>query len=221
MLIIATRSKAWVFDLESMTPISKAKVNPAVQDFVERMKFTAKTNDHQSTWNRFVSPVVTQSIRIIYSRLDKVYEFGIKETGYILQASACWYPDRETPVWCLSISHKEWPSHLAELTWLCPGEVAQWGDVISTFFPDDGISSYGMSLPRKNSGQHGDVDDIPLDGLNLEEEYGPTPSKGVRLLMDKLMQLSKIVNAPNLTDIVPDQPRLGAGLTLRNWDLLD
>lgn len=124
------------------------------------------SKDHFALWNQ--SP----SINIFTVRLDKIYTFGVKKTGYRVEAIAMWYPRKGEPCWGLTVHHRDWAQHLGELERLPPGSGAEWVDPVKTFFPDNGTSSK-----------------VTVDSEHLAQ------GNGTALLIDKLMQLSKIVNS--------------------------
>ena len=66
--------------------------------------------------------------------------------------------------------------HLKDLERLQSGESAAWIDPIATFFPDDGFTAPSQRLFDKS---------VSMDGR---------PSKGIRLLVEKMMDISRFVN---------------------------
>ncbi len=112
-------------------------------------------------------------------RLDSIYSFSVKGTGYKVEFSAMWYPKQKLPVWGLSLRHSEWLTHLAELERLPAGHQADWGNTISTFLPEDDM---GMSKLRLDNSPQAHSENIPT-------------SNGMRILIEKLMQLSTIVSS--------------------------
>jgi hypothetical protein len=119
------------------------------------------------------------------ARLDSIYCFGLKDTCYKAELTAMWYPRQKRPVWGLAVRHTEWATHLAELERLPIGRQAEWGDTISTFFPDRGqLSSYAD-----------DGEDIGLARLSLDSSDEVSSADGLTVLIEKLMKLSEIVSS--------------------------
>ncbi|KAF2272100.1 uncharacterized protein EI97DRAFT_485524 [Westerdykella ornata] len=172
-LIELAESKVWHFGLESMKVMHKSTVSPVLKTFAQGVKLHPQRTG-QDCLERFASYTPNPSARIVYSRLDKVYTFGITGTGYRVEFTAMWYPSRGTPLWGLSVRHIEWPLHLQELENLQPGGSAQWKmDLVRLFFPEDGVTSKEQ--------QKGDGD----------SPHG----NGVKLLFERLMKLSSIIKA--------------------------
>ncbi|KAJ4367625.1 hypothetical protein N0V83_007210 [Neocucurbitaria cava] len=177
------KSRAWYFGLESMIPVSRKLVSPMLVGFADRVqmrpKYDVNSTKSFALWDQ--SPGVNKHMQ--YARLDKIYSFGIQKTSYKVELTAMWYPNQIMPVWGLAIRHTEWAVHLAELERLSVGSQASWGDVVSTFLPDDGVRS---SVTES---------DLGLERLSLNNELEMPPRDGIRILMEKLMQLSEIVSS--------------------------
>jgi hypothetical protein len=158
-----------------------------------------KSYDHHSN-ERFIPNVQINSIlKLRNSRLDKVYNFGIQDCCYKVELVSTWYPDQKIPCWGLNVRHKGWADHLAELEYLQPGEGASWGnDIISAFLPDDG----SMSITTQ--------EDVPdLSRLHLDSRHEAPPRPGIKLLISKLMALSKIIsNTGDPPSVESDMPVL-------------
>jgi hypothetical protein len=179
-LLELMEGKAWQFSLESLVPIRRDTVSPALQDFAKRVSMNSSYDIHSK--RPFVKAAQLNSmLKLKHSRLDKIYNFGIKDTCYKVELLAMWYPQQPVPCWGLNVRHKAWANHLAELEDLRTGEVARWGDVITAFLPDDG----GMPTLERESGR--------AEPLRSTANEAP-PRPGMYLLADKLMALSKIIN---------------------------
>lgn len=118
-------------------------------------------------------------------RLDKIYLFGLQKTGYVVELTAMWYPQQRKPVWGIGVRHREWATHLAELERLLVGSKADWGHTLTTFLPDDGLSSCANA----------DDDEFGMDLLKLDDKHNAPARNGIRILMEKLMQISEIVSS--------------------------
>lgn len=187
-LIELAESKAWHFGLESMTLMRKGTVSPALTAFANSVRMVPKYNPTSKT--KFAMWSIGPSVKMVYWRLDKIYSFGIKKTGYRVEAATMWYPNQAVPCWGLTVRHRDWGLHLSELERLLEGDGAEWGDPIKKFIPEDGILSSGT------------------DATDLLIKDTPTHGEGIRLLVSKLMQLSTLVNTAQR----PSVPSLGAGL---------
>ncbi|KAF2746488.1 hypothetical protein M011DRAFT_85036 [Sporormia fimetaria CBS 119925] len=194
-LLELSESRGWCFDLESMDAIPNKFVNPAILGFAEGVKLDPKCCEPTST-KPFATCRPSPSTKIVFSRLDRIYAFGIKDTSYRVEATAMWYPKATVPCWGLTVSHMEWKAHLAELETLSPGGGAQWGqgNLVKLFFPEDGISSRANARSSSTTG----------------------PGNGLKLLVEKLMELSKIVKAAlgETEPTAPSQPRQQPGRRL-------
>jgi hypothetical protein len=144
-------------------------------------------HDHQSTglfaeWEK--TPAVKKYL--LTGRLDAIYSFGIKETSYKVELTRIWYPNQARPVWSLAIRHTEWANRLTELEHLPIGRKADWGDTITTFLPNDGQSSYTAA---------DETGDLRIGNLDLGLDIEAPPRNGIRILMDKLLQVSVVVGS--------------------------
>jgi hypothetical protein len=146
-----------------------------------------KRNYDLSSTESFAEWEPTPSVKrhLFTGRLDSIYCFGIKETCYKAELTAMWYPQQSKPVWGLAVRHTEWATHLAELERLSVGRRADWGDTISTFFPDDGqIAAYTA-----------DTEDSDMDKLRLDDSPVEPSGNGLRVLVESLLKLSEIVSS--------------------------
>ncbi|KAH8731184.1 hypothetical protein GQ44DRAFT_699494 [Phaeosphaeriaceae sp. PMI808] len=177
-------SRGWHFALESMIPLSSKSVSPVLAGFAQQV--TMKSGHGVSSAESFAKWEVTPTVKnyLHYSRLNKTYAFGIKETNYKAELIAIWYPRQKLPVWGLSVRHLEWATHLAELECLSVGSKASWADPVSTFFPDDGLSQPYI-----------EEEDMGMERFNIVDDDSNPPRKGIRLLVNKLMKLSEIVGS--------------------------
>ncbi|KAJ4296553.1 hypothetical protein N0V90_006598 [Kalmusia sp. IMI 367209] len=175
-------SRAWQFSLLSMTPVNKTLAPTALRHFADQVRI--KQNIGPGSKEPFTNfGDINASSKLITGRLDKVYTFGIKNSSYKVNVVAMWYPGKivHVPCWGLHVCHSDWQSHLAELEHLQQGRVGQWGDTIRAFLPDDGLSSFHVDRDENTS----------MNNLRIDDER---PQDGIRLLMTKLMELSKIIS---------------------------
>ncbi|KAH7385604.1 hypothetical protein BKA66DRAFT_583220 [Pyrenochaeta sp. MPI-SDFR-AT-0127] len=183
--------RGWHFALESLISVHPKSVSPILIDFAERAKI--KPNYDMSSTESFAEWDQTPTIKrhLQTGRLDTVYSFGIQKTCYKVEVTKMWYPQQKLPVWGLAVRHVEWATHLAELERLPIGRQADWGHTVSTFLPDDGLTSY-------SSGEENIDLDMGHLSLRLAEYNSNTdvpPRDGIRILTDKLMQLSAIISS--------------------------
>lgn len=184
-LVELGESRAWNFALESMIPISRKLAPPILTGFAERVvmvpNYDARSAQIFARWN--LTPTI--KAHLVNGRLDKIYSFGIKNTNYKVELAAMWYPKHTLPVWGMAMRHMEWATHLAELENLSVGCKAEWGDTLTKFLPDDGLtSSYG-----------GDEDLAGMSRLSLgPNNHTVPPRDGIRILVRNLMHLSEIVS---------------------------
>jgi hypothetical protein len=143
-------------------------------------EYNASSSEPFAQWDP--TPVVKSYLQD--GRLDKIYTFGVQNTGYQVEAKAMWHPGRQVPCWGLSLRHSEWAIHLAELERLRVGSQATWGHVVSTFLPNDGISSSGTDVKE----------DLGMKYLNIGLDQPEPVRNGIRVLMDTVLELSKIVS---------------------------
>lgn len=182
------RSRGWTFALESLIPVSRELVSPALVGFAQNVSMPPKY-DVTSKQN-FVRWESTPTIQryLTHHRIDKTYSFGLRDTCYKVEFTAMWYPRRkQTPVWGLAVRHVQWSTHLAELERLPIGNKADWGDVVATFLPEDGqMSSPAMvdsdTKDKKSETGHADGD-------------AASSHNGIRILGEKLMQISSVVSS--------------------------
>jgi len=176
-------SRAWHFALESLIPVSRKTVSPVLLGFADRVamkrNYDISSTESFAEWDP--TPNITRYLDV--GRLDKIYLFGIEKTCYKVELTAMWYPRQKMPVWGLAVRHTEWASHLAELECLAIGRQASWEDTISTFLPEDGLSSSYIDE---------DSEDCGMGRLKLDDG---TPRDGIRILTEKLMRLSEIVSS--------------------------
>ena len=183
-------SKAWQFSLTSMDPISRQLVPAALHNFAEQLQ--VRPEHDPSSRTRFVDFKVSKSLNLLTGRVDKIYTFGIRKTGYKLECIAMWYPRKNLPCWALRVYHSEWHSRLAMLEQLRVGECAPWGDTVQTFLPDDGYAA--VEIPERHQSES-------------NEKAAEIPRDGIRILLVKLMEISKLVFHENSSDL-PDYPAI-------------
>ncbi|KAI4616063.1 hypothetical protein J4E83_006733 [Alternaria metachromatica] len=179
-------SRGWHFALESLIPVAAKSISPVITGFADRVKMRPN-HDYRSTesfaeWDQ--TPTVKKHLR--NGRLETIYSFGIKQTCYKVEATCMWYPGQRLPVWGLCVRHSEWATHLAELERLPVGRKADWGHTVATFLPDDGQSCYSSAV---------EDEDFVMRNLDLGPGVEAPPRDGIRILMDKLLQLSAIVSS--------------------------
>jgi hypothetical protein len=163
-----------------------AKDVPAVlTSFAQRVKmkpnYVISSKESFAEWDQ--TPTITRYLKT--GRLDIMYSFGIKKTCYKAELAGMWYPGRKLPVWGLAFRHTEWATHLAELERLSPGRKADWGHTVATFLPDNGQDSHSAA----------EDEELGMANLKLGPNVEAPPRDGVRILMDKLLQLSAIVSS--------------------------
>lgn len=183
--LTTTRSRSWSFNLESMTPIPQSTVHPVLTGFAQRTDikkgYDVASKQSFAQWDS--SPSV--KALLLHGRLDKIYSFGVRKTYYKIELMAMWYPGRALPCWGLAVRHIEWATRLAELERLQTGQQANWGNDLETFLPNDGCTSF-------QAAEDFGMGDLKLDGLKVPQA---SPNEGVRVLMNTLLQLSKIVSS--------------------------
>ncbi|CAO2650383.1 Nn.00g016750.m01.CDS01 [Neocucurbitaria sp. VM-36] len=176
-------SRGWYFALGSLIPVSRKLVSPLLTGFAERVamppKYDVNSTESFAYWDR--TPTVNKHLQ--YARLDKIYSFGIQKTSYKVELTAMWYPNQKMPVWGLAVRHTEWAIHLAELERLPVGSKASWGHAVSTFLPDDGLRCASE-----------EEQDLEMKHVSLDNK-DEMPLHGIRILMEKLMQISEIVSS--------------------------
>jgi len=171
-------SRGWHFALESLIPVSPATVSPLLKSFAAsvRMKsgYDVSSNEAFVVWDS--TPTIKKCL--VTARSDIVYSFGIKETSYKVEFTGMWYSGQKS-AWGLCVRHFEWATHLAELERLAMGDKATWGDTVTTFLPDNGESYLSAAEGYYQN----------------DEEGGSGARNGIRILTDKLLQLSIIVSS--------------------------
>ena len=165
-----------------MKPLRSKLVPPALVSFANQVKMIPgyDTSSHKEDFAQWPS---YPSLRMQINRLDKIYTFRIRKTSYNVEAIAMRYPTSSVTCWGLVVRHDEWTSHLAELESLPPGGGASWKATMSLFFPEDGQNSISSN-----------TDDT--EAVNLETQAAPWG--GLQLFVNKLMQLSEVINFPEM-----------------------
>ncbi|KAI8941368.1 hypothetical protein NX059_002592 [Plenodomus lindquistii] len=185
ILLELGESRGWSFALESLIPVPRQLVSPALLGFAKQVSmqknYDVNSNELFARWD--TTPTIKK--HMFTYRVDRIYSFGIQKTCYKVEHAAMWYPGQEIPVWGLSIRHMQWTTHLAELERLPVGDQADWGDNIATFFPDDGLMSSAEP------------------GLESNEKQNLSPRNGIRVLMEKILQVSEIVSSATAPVIAP------------------
>lgn len=208
------RAKAWHFGLESMVALPRSAVSPAVVSFANQIKLEPKyaKDPTYSSHEKFARATQSLSVKEQFSKLDKIYTFGIKKTGYRVEATKIWYENKK-PCWGIVVRHRDWGMHLGELERLAPGHGADWGDTIKTFLPDNGFTSTSPGEDKEDQDDLPDIKNLSVNGQKIQ-----LPRRGIRLLIAKLMQLSQVINS----DLAPQmEPSLGDGLAFYDPTLLD
>jgi hypothetical protein len=170
--------------LESKERLVPKIVSPVLTGFADRVAMKAKYDPSSSEPFAKWEPTPTVQNYLHNGRLDKIYTFGVQETCYQVEAKAMWHPQQQVPCWGLAIRHSEWAIHLAELERLRVGNQAAWGNAVSTFLPEDGVSSSGA----------GD-EDVGMGDLSLGLDIQEPAQNGLRILVSKILELSKIVKS--------------------------
>lgn len=185
-----SRSRGWTFALESLIPVSRQLVSPALVGFAKSVSMPPKYNiTSKESFARW-EPTPTIQRYLTNHRLDKIYSFGLRNTCYKLEATAMWYPrQQKTPVWGLAVRHVQWATYLAELERLPMGNKAGWGDLVTTFLPEDGQ----MSAPAVVDGD-GNQEKKTGKATHADEAVASS-HHGIRLLGEKLIQISTVVSS--------------------------
>lgn len=200
------RSRGWHFALESLIPLSKKSISPVLSAFAAGVDYDPEHGSRP--FARLNLSKTMEKFSVTY-RLDKTYTFGIKDTAYIVELSEMWYSKTPRSSWGLSVRHLDWASHLTELERLPVGAQADWGDTLSTFFPEDEKSLCGDNKDATVPGDSRDGCVPRLGDLNLgsKAETNEKPRFAVRMLVEKLMRLSELVDvAASLPRDVDDTP---------------
>jgi hypothetical protein len=167
-------------------PVSHKTVPAILTGFAQRVnmkkKYDITSTESFAEWDS--TPTINKYLTT--GRLDSIYSFSIKMSCYKVELTAMWYPKQSAPVWSLAVRHTEWATHLAELERLPPGRQVTWDHTITTFLPDDGESSCN---PTEGN------EDFGMSKLNLGRTVNEPPRPGIRILVEKLMQLSDIVSS--------------------------
>lgn len=172
--------------------MSRSTVPPVLEGFAKRagikQGYSVASTDSFAEWDP--SPSVKNLL--LTGRTEKIYLFGIQDTCYKAELTAMWYPGQSLPCWGLAVRHTEWATHLIELERLQTGHQADWGNTISMFLPDDGGSSI----------QPDEDEEFGVDGLTLKDDVHKSQPglsrEGIRILVNILLQLSKIVSTVTL-----------------------
>ncbi|EFQ89709.1 hypothetical protein CFE70_002210 [Pyrenophora teres f. teres 0-1] len=180
-------SRGWHFALESLVPMSPATVSPLLKSFAAsvRMKDRYDILSHEP----FVVCDATPTIKkcMVTSRSEVMYTFGIKKTSYKAEFTGMWYPGNKL-AWGLCVRHLKWATHLAELERLTMGDKVHWGDTVTAFLPDDGQSCHSTA---DEEDANGECEELGMSNLGLSSGA----RDGIRILTDKLLQLSTIVSS--------------------------
>ncbi|PVI02040.1 hypothetical protein DM02DRAFT_590162 [Periconia macrospinosa] len=182
-LIELNESKAWQFSLVSMMPINKKLVPPAVRSFATGVSIKPD-GDPTSSVPPLVCKRPDSSLKFFGGRIEKIYTFSIKGSGYMVDLVGRWYYQGKgvTPCcWGIDVRHKDWETHLSQMERLESGKSADWEDTISTFFPDDGHTAPPPSEAYSSA---------------VYDSQASPPRKGTRVLLEILMQLSTFINDP-------------------------
>jgi hypothetical protein len=164
----------------------KSTLSPIIIGFAERVKLKPGFAKNYSSQEIFAQWSLGPTQRIEMARLDRIYTFGIKKTGYQVEAVAMWYPFQTVPCWGLSVRHREWAAHLCELERLPQGQGVEFGDIVERFLPANGVTS--AYDPDEDA-------DLPqLQKLELDGDDVPQAKDGVRILVNKLLELSAVIN---------------------------
>ncbi|OAG13047.1 uncharacterized protein CC84DRAFT_1227927, partial [Paraphaeosphaeria sporulosa] len=189
-LVELGESKGWQFSLTSMIPCKMALVPTAIRRFADGTQIKPKDD---TGWKQpFVDFTAGPSLRLLTGRLDKLYTFDIKKTGYKVNLTSMWYPGAKVPCWGLNVYHGDWRSLLATTEQLRQGERGVWANTLGTFLPDDGLFCEPNAPEQPSKADH---------------TGKPLPGDGVRLLTTKLMELSQVIHQSGRVK-VPDYPAI-------------
>lgn len=168
-----------------MIPVLSKSISPVLTQFAKQVRMRPGYK-HQST-EAFAEWDTTSTVskHVQTGRLTAIYSFGIKNTYYKVDLKRIWHPTQKPLVWSLAVRHSEWGNHLSELEHLPMGRKANWGDIVTTFLPDDGQSSYNAS----------NEDDLNMGNLSLSAAAQASPRGGVGILVAKLLQVSAIISS--------------------------
>jgi hypothetical protein len=209
-------AQAWHFSLEQLVPVQKKMLSRVVTNFADNVQVNPGYRSDSDAHKSFVSWPDTPSTKIYTGRLDRIYTFGMRNTEYVVDCQAMWYPNSE-PCWGIVVRHRDWAKLLEPLSNLRPGYSEDFGaDPANLFFPRDGqaaesmsgLESQMMSLDMKNSKskqpnrQEGPIQQPP-------EPERKQYKSGVEFLVSRLMQLSDVINSGNRQN------------PLHNFNLLD
>ncbi|KAL5465953.1 hypothetical protein PMIN06_000295 [Paraphaeosphaeria minitans] len=183
-------SKGWQFSLTSMIPLKTTLVPTAIRHFADETQIKPKydTGSKQA----FLEFPHGLSLGLLTGRLDKIYTFSIKKTGYKVNATSMWYPGANISCWGLNVYHSDWRSLLATTEQLRQGEHGVWVNTVATFLPNDGL----FCDPNE-----------PEQPPKLDHTGKPRPGDGIRLLTTKLMELSQVIYQSDRVK-VPDYPAI-------------
>lgn len=198
--------KGWQFNLISMQPVRKVTVPAILKHFADHVQISSKIHKHPNV--RFVTnDTVGASLKLLASRLDKIYTFGIKDTYYKVNCMAMWYHSQSadaTPCWGLNITHDDWQTRLADLEHLETGRAIQWKDTDRAFLPPDGLSSFHIKDESV---------DAAMSNLNISDREDHDYD-GIRLLLNKLMELSTFINRSTSSSILHPAPPVSSSSLL-------
>jgi hypothetical protein len=150
--------------------MQKSTVHTAITSFVKGISMNPEYAKDLTSRARFAKANSSPSAKIQFSRLEKIYTFGIKKKDYQVEAIAIWYPQQDVPLWGLTVRHKEWPMLFDGQESLRPGSGADWSeDVVGDFFPNNGYERNGVSS-------------LFSDLMELSKVIKPPPAKRVPTL---------------------------------------
>lgn len=190
-----------------MEPVGEKDVPAVVSSFANRVRHHPEhMTAPKHPFAQFYTPSFPQGSLL---RLDKIYTFGLGDSGYKLDWMCMWYPSNlAEPCWGLSAYHEDWQAHLAKVEVLSLAECADWGDTVSSFLPENGSFVGGTATAQPTS------DELPQVDMDSHQQ----PRDGILILLKKIEELSKLLfqagsptsNAElrNYPAIVPEVPDL-------------
>ena len=145
--------------------------------------YSKQLNSHEI----FAQWSTNPSLKLEMARLNKIYTFRVKNMGYNVEFLEMWHPfQTKLPFWGMTVRHREWSTHLSELERLPQGRAVDFGDIVETFLPQNGVTS-----ADEKEGDH----DLPqLHRLGLDEDSSPPARDGIRKLVNLLLTLSRLIN---------------------------
>lgn len=80
-----------------MSLISRSTVSPTIGKFADSVEVKHDYMKNLNSKESFATWYQGVSVKIEAGRIDKVYTFGVKKTGYRVEAAMMWYPQMKFP----------------------------------------------------------------------------------------------------------------------------